>query len=203
MMSFFSFAIELYFAMMLGVSGIDKLYHAHQFQLVLYQQRMLPLRSISWIRRIFPWIEITVALCLSIGIAQMFVAILTLTLFLLFLGIKLFLFGTKSQADCGCHIRKHTKPVDGSSLVVSTLLVILATFYLGLVMLVPSVAQWWRIIGSIPLIAGGGFLLLGVLVGRLRLWLLPTTAQTAEVGTQAPLFFSQDQDGNTITIQDF
>jgi uncharacterized membrane protein YphA (DoxX/SURF4 family) len=200
-MSILCFAIELYFAMMLSVSGISKLSDLQHFKEILYKQHILPLWSIKWISKIVPGIEIGLASLLVMGIAEKIVAVAVVMLFALFLVVKIFLLATKNNADCGCNSRSKVETVDGASIVVAVIFILLAAFHMGLLLSNVSVTIFWRLIGTIFIVALSGFLLVG---SRIRYRQFSRLAsQEAEVGSQQPVFFSRDHEGNTLTIKDY
>ena len=207
-MSWLVFILELYFAMLLGVSALAKVDDPQHFAQTLRQQKILPTWSISATSRVVPLIEISIAILLVLGITEVITAILVLVLFVIFLGIKVFLLMTKSEAGCGCNGVTKQEKVDGISVLISTILVLLIVVQLWLVALRASVSLQWRLIECVIFLGVVGFLLLKIILKH-RAYnpqaLTPPSSSIMggpEVGSRAPSFVAVDQNGNIISLDD-
>lgn len=137
--------LDLYFAAMLGISGIAKLENVEYFADTLRRHRILPLWSIITVSRVFPWLEILGAVLLISGFKPIETSIFTFFLFAGFLAIELILVMTKRAMECGCYGVAFPQTVDWVSLVVSLVLVALAGVHLWLEMWVSPIGIAWRV----------------------------------------------------------
>lgn len=168
-MAAIAFLLELYFAAMLGVSGLAKIEHPEQFANTLRRHDILPKWSIAGVSRAFPCLEVGIALLLIAGQARLLTAALVIILFASFAGTEIILVVTKRATECGCYGVAYPQKVDGASVFVFSLLIIAAAAHLGLVTIIPSVRWEWRL---------GGILLFGAyavwlgwhLIARHREW---------------------------------
>ena len=205
-MNLLAFALELYFAVTLWVSGLAKIDSPKYFLIALAQQRILPKRSRTFVTRTLPWMEILLALLVVAGIFKQMTAILLLSLFIIFLGLKIFLLTTGRTKDCGCYGSAKPQEVDGASITVSFIIVLLAAVHLWLVINTISVVWIWRlIIGSVFIIVSC-FFLVRVMIRRR---LLPSThnlhsstigAGGLDIGEHAPAFVAVDLEDNRLNI---
>ena len=203
-MGLLAFALELYFAATLWVSGLAKIDNPKYFLMVLAQQRILPKRSHTFTTRTLPWMEIIFALLLVTGIFKQITAILLLLLFIVFLGLKIFLLATGRTKDCGCYGSAKPQEVNGASITVSFIIVLFAVVHLWLVTNTISVVWIWRLtIGSLFIIVGC-FFLVRVMIRRR---LLPSIhnlhssiAGGLDIGEHAPAFVAIDLEDNRLNI---
>jgi hypothetical protein len=126
MLSALSLALDLYFAAMLGVSGLSKLANPLAFKVSLSRYRLFPSWLTNALSRSLPWIELTLALALPVGIAGGVIGALNAILFSSFLGIETLLVLSGRRAKCGCYGATLGRTVDGSTVVTSFLLAGLA-----------------------------------------------------------------------------
>jgi hypothetical protein len=105
-MSILHLVLDIYFVFALGVAGIAKLDTPSSFASILRYQYKIPVWSIGMVVKIFPWIEIVVALSLllTIPVYKTLITFLLLFLFLFFLAIRLIShWRGLSVKDCGCY----------------------------------------------------------------------------------------------------
>ncbi len=203
-MNWFPFALECYFAVTLATSGLAKIDAPTSFEKTLLQQHILPAWSTKVFSRLFPWIEILIACLLVVDIWAKATAILLLGLFLIFLGVNLFLFLTNSTANCGCLEQVETKIVDALSITISVIFAFIAALHLWLVFILPPVNLIWRVIGLILLIGAGSFLLRKVTLKRRSKFItLAQQSSNTDSGKQAPLFAGIDQKGRNVLLEDY
>ncbi|HZU66882.1 MAG TPA: MauE/DoxX family redox-associated membrane protein [Ktedonobacteraceae bacterium] len=206
-MSLISFALELYFAAMLGVSGLTKIDDLSNFEEILSRQHIIPSWSIKSVARILPWLEIVIAFFLVTGFAKVINAIIVVILFGSFLSTKIILLITGRAKDCGCYGNAKIEEISGSSIVVSVILILCTLIHLGLIIWVPSVNWMWRSIGITLFIVGEGFLAIKMLVKSKEKFSPTSTHYTElggiEVGEMAPGFTTRDQNGKSVGLNDF
>jgi peroxiredoxin len=195
-------ALELYFSVMLIVSGLSKLADPKTFSIALVQQRILPLRAINYATKILPLVELLLAFLLIIGFAAPVTAVALLLLFFGFFGLKVFLLAT-GRTDCGCFSSHNRQQVDAASVVVALLLAILAAFHLWLVFHNDSVALLWRLVIGFLCIGGACFLLIRIFIKRQLSLPDDPYAGGLSVGEQAPLFTAFDQTGMPQNLSDY
>jgi len=105
-MSILHLALDLYFTFALGIAGIAKLETPDSFASLLRYQYTFPTWSINMIVKIFPWVEILLALSLLLPIHmyKIFATLLLLFFFLFFFAIRLISHWRGiSVKDCGCY----------------------------------------------------------------------------------------------------
>ena len=158
-MNMIVFGIELYFAIMLGVSGIAKIAEPYDFAATLRRHRILPAWSVTPFSRVFPWLEVAIAGAVLTGAAAVATAALVLALFSAFLIVEVILVVTRRATDCGCYGVAYRQKVDGASILVSTILILLASVHLWLTTWVAPISQPWRILALIVLGGAGCWLL--------------------------------------------
>lgn len=158
--------VELYFAAMLGVSGLAKLDAPEHFEATLRVHRLWPAQAIRPVSRIFPWLEVVVAIALIIGFAPAFTAMLTLLLFGIFLSVETILVVTRRATECACYGVAYRQKVDGASLIVSVILVTLAAFYSWGLAAFGSPEPLWRWPGSVLMMVAGLWLVAKMLARR-------------------------------------
>lgn len=205
-MSIVTFALEIYFAAMLGIAGFAKIYDPKHFAATLHQQKVVPEHSIGIFSRFISWTEVIVAFFIISGIAAIGAAFIIVALFSGFLGFKIFLLATGRTKDCGCYGSAKPEKVDGVSIVVSLILVLLAVLHLVLVIHASSVALQWRLVAVVIFVAVCGFLLASFFTRRLQAPVsFPATLNTeeSEIGKPAPLFSALDQYHNTVQLDNF
>ncbi len=78
--------VQVYLASILGVSGLAKAVNPKQFASTLQYQRILPEWSIDWISYLVPWLEITLAILLVMGVLPIAVSMITMLIFISFFG---------------------------------------------------------------------------------------------------------------------
>jgi hypothetical protein len=140
-------ALELYLAATLGVSGLTKAEHPEKFAMTLRQHGILPTWSVPAVSRVVPWLEMAIAGSLLAGVASVLVAALALALFVSFLAVKILLVSRGRATDCGCYGSAHFQKVDGASISVSAIFVLLATFHLWAVRQHQLAWVDWRLSG--------------------------------------------------------
>lgn len=169
--------LELYFAAMLGVSGLSKIAYPEYFAVTLRRHHILPERMISPLSTIIPWSQIATSVLLVIGIIPTITALLTLGLFASFLIVEMILVITKRTGECGCYGLAFSATVDGASLTASGLLTAMAAFHLWATAQVKPVGVEWRIIGL-------------ALLGSMGCWLLWKALKLRSMRSH-PTIFSQ------------
>jgi uncharacterized membrane protein YphA (DoxX/SURF4 family) len=100
------FVLDLYFAAVLGVAGIAKVNNFSSFIHTLRDQYKMPDIHSEIIGRLFPWIEIFLAISLltPILIYRFMIVCSVLLIFTLFLISKfLLLRGNHFKSECGCY----------------------------------------------------------------------------------------------------
>src|SRR5437870_6830986 len=107
--------LDLYFAAMLGVSGLAKVDQPARFMAALYRYRLFPAWSIPFLVRIVTLIELVVAASLVAGTLPVVTAVVTCVLFGCFLVIRTVLVVTKRGTDCGCYGGLALEKVGGAS----------------------------------------------------------------------------------------
>jgi peroxiredoxin len=214
-MNLLTFAIELYFAVMLGISGFAKINNPAYFVKVLVQQKLLPGWSIVPVSKIFPWLEISIAFLLIVGVEIVALAILVLVLFATFLGIKIVLFVRQQTSDCGCLGSARPEKIDSVSITVSAITLLFAVLHLILVSEAPSIFWLWRFMGCILFVVLGIFLIRRIIIGRNIIRNQPNLAKESDnsslfsvvggidTGEQAPPFEALDQEKKKIRLDDF
>lgn len=168
-MNLITFILELYFAAMLGVSGLAKAEQPERFADTLTRHRILPRWSVYPVSRLFPWAEVALAGLLVVGLAPLAAAIATLTLFAIFGVIETVLVLTKRATECGCYGVAYPQRVDHASIATSAILTMLAITHLWLTGHVAPVSWYWRLGGSILFLAAGAWLGWRILT-RQRSW---------------------------------
>lgn len=206
-MSLLAFTGELYFAAVLGVAGLAKIGNPRRFATALLQQKIFPAWCINIFVKIVPWIEIVIALMVIFNAVEPLTAILILALFIVFLGLKIFLLATGRVEDCGCYGSAKPEEVDGASIVVSALLVLFAAGHLWLITRGASVGWLWRLPVGILFTGTICFLAARTIIRR-RSSPPASQAQAPDaggllVGEQAPMFVALDQSGNEINLAHF
>ena len=133
-MNILRFVLDIYFAMVLGTSGLAKIDSPAHFATVLRRQQLLPAWSVPLISKTFPWFEIIIAflLLLAENIFKTLVVFIVFALFLLFSIIKLILLVRGQSTDCGCYGKALSQKIEESGIVVAVVQVI---FALGLFVL--------------------------------------------------------------------
>lgn len=203
-MSIVTFVLELYFAVILVVSGLTKINNPQYFVKTLRRQKLLPSWSIIPSAKVFPWVEISIAFLLLIGITANVGAIFLFILFAGFLSMKVYLFVTKRVEDCGCYGDANPKQIDTASICVSVVLVLLAIVHLWLVMVEPTVNLMWRVTSSILLFMISGFIM-GRIIVKHSQSSFQKSLNTEEllIGKIAPSFTAVDQQKSAISLSDF
>src|SRR5579872_628941 len=206
-MSILSFLLEMYFAAMLGVSGLTKLNDPLYFTNTLRQQGLLPPWSISPATKIFPWLEIILSLLLIAGIFAVWNALLLLALFVGFAGIKIVLIAKGYDKDCGCFGGAKPQQVDSLSITVAVVYVLLAGLHAWLIFHFPFISWLWRFpVLSIALIAVSYFTV-RISIKNKRLLFTSvdqnSTLRGLAAGQESPVFTAVDQYNNIIEITTF
>lgn len=148
-MRFLTFALDCYFAAVLGIAGLAKLDDPAPFAALLRRQRLLPVWSVDTISRLIPLLEIAVAGALLSGIAAVVIATLTLLVFAGFLVIQMLLLATKRGGDCGCYGTASPHRVEGASVGTGALLACLAGVHLWLVDRATAVGWPCRLVAGV------------------------------------------------------
>lgn len=161
------FTLDLYLAAVLGVAGLTKVKEPAAFALALRRQRILPLWSIPYVSRLLPRAEVVLASILVIGVADVMVAILVLTLFTIFLIVEATLLMTGRATGCGCYGARAQK-VTGASVTTSICLLCLAAVHMWAAIDGALVPWPWRLTAVLLLWGAGGWLLWRVMC--LRRW---------------------------------
>lgn len=156
--------VQLYLAAVLGVSGLAKLDSIAHFAATLDRYRLLPSWSIAPLAWITPIAEVAVAASLVLGTAAVATGLSAVVLFCGFLVLRIVLLTTKRVVDCGCHGRFYHEVVDGASIVVSIVLLLLAAFNLSAVWGGASVDAILRL----PSVLGYAGVLAWILRGMLK-----------------------------------
>lgn len=100
------FVLDLYFAAVLGVAGIAKVNNLSSFIHTLRDQYKMPDLHSEIIGRLFPWIEIflAVSFLMPILIYRFMIVCSVLLIFILFLISKFLLIkGNSFKSECGCY----------------------------------------------------------------------------------------------------
>ncbi|MGH2460162.1 MAG: MauE/DoxX family redox-associated membrane protein, partial [Chloroflexota bacterium] len=159
-MVFVAFALQLYFAATLGVSGLAKLDQQAGFANNLGRYRLFPGWSIRPLALGVPLVEIALAGFLLSGLAAMSAGLVTIVLLSIFLAVRIVLLATKRVTDCGCHGGLLAERLDGASIITSFILVTLACV---------QVYAIWRGGDAIPVVWRAPFI---VGYGTAAAWLL-------------------------------
>ncbi len=167
--------LELYFAAILGVSGLAKIENPAYFASTLRRHGILPQWSITGVSRVFPWLELMIAFSLISGAANILAAVLAIALFVSFAATEMILVVTKRATECGCYGVAYPQKVDWASVVVSSLLIIAAGVHFWIVLHTPPVRWEWRFSALLLFAAFIGWLTLRMCARR-RAW-----SQTIEV----------------------
>lgn len=162
-MGFLILIVELYFAAMLGISGLAKFEDVDYFANTLRVHKILPSWSIAGASRVIPCIEVLVAASLIVGTFSIATAAIVLVLFVSFLVIETILTLTKRTTDCGCYGAAYPQKIDGTRIIVSMILTLLALFHLWLVRWVEPIRIEWRIPVMIISLSAGIWLALRIM----------------------------------------
>jgi hypothetical protein len=124
------FLLAVYFAMVLGTSGLAKIDSPAHFATVLRHQQLVPDWSFNVISKFFPYLELILSFLIlaSPNIFKPFIVFVVFILFLMFSIIKLILFARGQSTDCGCYGKSLSQKIENSGIVVSFVQVILALF---------------------------------------------------------------------------
>lgn len=169
--------LQLYFAAVLGVSGIAKIDNPYRFAFTLRRHNILPAKIIPIVSWIVPWLEIVVAALLLAGVAAIPTAIVVMSLFVSFLITEVVLALSKPATECGCYGAAFPQRVDSVSVMVLVIQVFLAAFYLWGMTWIEPVSIEWRALWSTLLGGIGLWLLVTVVRRRIRL------SKTSETST--------------------
>ena len=206
-MSFLAFALELYFAATLGVSGLAKVDNPQYFAQTITQQQLAPSWSIPLITRILPWIECVLAALLLTNIEPIITSILLASLFLFFLIVKIVLLATGRTKDCGCFGSTKPQNIDGINITVSFLLTFLAFTHLWLIIQFPSVNWQWRFACGILFAVGWSHFFVRIMLkSRKNSYPMPTHSMDLggiSLGEKAPSFIGIDQNNQTMRLDMF
>jgi peroxiredoxin len=203
-MSALTLALEMYFAALLGISGLAKIDDPQYFINVLRQERLLPSRSIPLVGRILPWGELVFAVLLIMGIGPFYSALFLVAFFAVLLGVKCLLFVTGRTEDCGCYGSAKPERIDGASLGVSFLFLLFAFLHLWIMLSTPPVNGWWRLVAGSLLALSGAYLIKGMIAKRKRSQrtslVSPLDLGGLQIGEQVPDFTAIDQHGNMVRL---
>lgn len=161
------FALDLYLAAVLGISGLTKIKEPAEFAATLYRHHILPSWSIPGISRVCPWVEVALAAALVVGLAPLLTAALVVILIGTFCMIETIPLVNGSATNCGCYGTGHARKVDGSSVLTSAALIGIAALHLWAVHDGEQVAWPWRL-PAIALCGGAGLWLLWRVMRRRR-----------------------------------
>lgn len=139
------YGLDLYFAAILGISGLAKAADPSSFAITLRRQRILPIRSIATASNVFPWVEVVVAVALLLGVVPVLTAALTLALFVGFLIVDVILLITKRVTDCGCYGSARKQTVGSASVMTASVLVALAALHVWTGIHEGTVGWLWRL----------------------------------------------------------
>ena len=174
-MSIFHFLLDVYFAATLGIAGIAKIDSPEWFMSALRYQHRFPEWSISKVGRIFPWIEILLAvtLLLTINFYKLMITTIIFVIFIFFLilNIKSAL-NRASVANCGCFGRALRQRNLYSSSATSFIQVVLAASLISLALWTSPLGWRYYFIS--------GMLFIGVYI-----WLLWRTWERHQLATIA------------------
>lgn len=137
--------LELYFAAILGVSGLAKLDNPEQFAAILRRHHILPTWSIARFSKLFPWLEVILAIWLVMGIKPLLSAGLIFILFAGFLIVETVLVVTKRASECGCYGIVYRQKVDGASIATAVILCLLALMHWFAIAKTAPVSLVWRL----------------------------------------------------------
>ncbi len=128
--------LRLYFALLLGVSGLAKIDRPLvERDGISLRMRLVGLFFSSITGRVLGAFEIVLAFLLALGIRTELVTVVNAALFGLFLLFKLFLMFTRQGSRCGCFGTHELIAIDLSSVIASTLI-------LGLAVILAALARW-------------------------------------------------------------
>lgn len=144
----FYFALNLYFAIVLGVSGLAKAEDPDLLAETLRRHRILPLWSIVGMSRIIPSGEIVLASLLVAGVTPMATTVVVFALFASFFAIEATLLMTRRPVACGCYGNLYERKVDHFSLVTSAVFVCLAALQVWGAAHETPVGWVWRLLAS-------------------------------------------------------
>jgi hypothetical protein len=208
-----AYVLALYFAAVLGISGLSKMADPVRFRQALAQQGFWPLWTRPYLSAVIPSTEIVLAFLLVTGWSQLLVGVAVVVLFAAFLALKVFLFATKSEADCGCSTgAKQAEPVDLTSVLVSIVLVLGAMIHLWLSAYAAPPLPWSLRAVTSAVVALGALAILGSLafqhIARVRYQTRVESAPPMYVGglptgTQAPPFAAVDADGRSLSLDEY
>ncbi len=150
--------LDIYFAAMLGVSGLAKLESPSSFAGILRQQRIVPKWGIVPASHVLPWSELALASALIVGLLSVPIAFMTLALFVGFLGIETYFLITGRNTNCGCYGALRKRPVDRASVITSGVLVLLAVLHTWAALRVAPLAWGWRLPAIAVFCGMGGWL---------------------------------------------
>lgn len=174
-MAVLSYLLDLYFAAVLGISGIAKLEQRGRFASTLRQHRLLPSWSVRAISSIFPFVEIAVAAMLVTGIAAEFFISAVLALFCAFFVVEMILWVTKRSEDCGCYGVAFVQKVGRATVATSALLVCLAALRIWMETRSSAEGGSWRLIAGCTFVLFATALMLRVVQRRQQ---LPAVAES-------------------------
>jgi len=131
-MSLISLAIEIYFTIVLIISGLAKIDDYEHFANILYHQGLISPKFVPLAARILPYIEIIIAFLIISGITSLFSAIILTSTFGFFLVVRCTLFGLGRTEDCGCYGKLKPEPINAASICTSILMLFMTIFHLWL-----------------------------------------------------------------------
>jgi len=139
-----AYTVRFYFATVLAVSGLAKVYRREEFSRTLRRQGVLPTWAIRPVACIVPWLEIVLGGLLFAGTMVVATAAAVLILFIGFSGVRAALFANGSAAGCGCCGTNGSR-VDGARILESAVLVGLAGFQFWSASWINSLPTIWQI----------------------------------------------------------
>jgi Methylamine utilisation protein MauE len=168
-MHFVLIALNLYFALVLIVFGITKLYYPDTTIHLLVKSSLFKptLARISVL--LLSWLEIVLGLILLIYLGPIYIitTYAIATLFVLFLIIKIRLYLISSTLSCGCSGSSSNKPIERLDIFTALLSASLAAFQSYLSPQIELIDWNWRLISFVPII-----ILTLVLLGKVYLYRL-------------------------------
>lgn len=201
-MQMLTIILTLYFSVLLGISGAEKIGDTGAFNRVLRRQQILPQWTTLWVSRLLPWSEVLVASLLLIGVAATWMAAFVLALCICFTVVKAMLFIKKSDVSCGCIGLASNERVDGPSVLVSILMVSAAGVLAWTSYYFPwpfSTARLLVAVAGIALLSGAtGVAMLRQVV---RIYTAPDVPGLG-LGEQAPSVSAVDLQGQIYTLGD-
>ncbi len=154
----FHFSLNCYFAAVLGIAGVAKIDSPRFFASSLRTIYKFSPRTSFWLSRVFPWVEIILALMLlmPIHIFQVNVAFINSMLFGIFFLFHLRTYFNHPAEDCGCYGKSLRKMGITTNIISSAIQWILSVMLLLLAIWSNTIVLFTYYVGLI--LFGGGFI---------------------------------------------